>query len=149
MTSLLHQFPLRAEAEICLSLFQQAFGVFAINRKPVALPVRPKRPADVRSFIPVDAKPLQIIQKLVLVAGLAALEIGVFDAEDHRALGFAGEEPVVKCGAGVADVQLPGGRRRKTNAYLGILTHTLMLARAGRASYRRRLPIHAPRGRSC
>src|SRR5262249_11368312 len=97
--------------------------------QPIALPVGCERAAHVRTFLPVDAKPLKIFEELVFVACFAALEVGVFNPQDHGALHLAGEEPVVKRCAGIANMQLPGRRGREANAYFRILSHTLMLAR--------------------
>src|ERR1035441_17706 len=109
--------------------------MFAIDRKTVALAIGRMRTAHVGALVPIDAEPLQVVQQLIFVAGLAALKVGVFDAQDHGSAGLAGEQPVVKCGAGIADVQLPGRRRSETDAYLGIFAHTLMLAREGVVSH--------------
>src|SRR5271157_3306860 len=104
--------------------------MLAVDREAVALTIRRIRAADVRALIPVDPKPFQVFQQLMFIARLAALEVSVLDAQNHGAACLAGKQPVIESGAGVADVQLPGGRRRKTYTYLGILAHTLMLARA-------------------
>ncbi len=132
------QFFLRAETQVSLSLFYQPLGMLAIDVQPIALTIRRKGATKIGTFLPIDAEPLQVFEKLVFVAGFATLEIGVFDAQDHGALRFAGEQPVIECGAGVAHVQLPSGRRREADAYFGIFVHTLMLARARRLGTVRR-----------
>src|ERR1035437_4524423 len=113
--------------------------MFAIECETIALAIWRVRTAHVGALVPIDAKPLQVVQQLIFVAGLAALKVGVFDAQDHGSAGLAGKQPVVKCGAGIADVQLPGRRRSETDAYLGIFAHTLMLAREGVVSHAARV----------
>ncbi len=103
------QFLLRAEAQIRRALADQALGVFAINVEAIALAIGRVRAADVGTFVPVDAHPLHVFQKLGLEAGLAALDIGIFNAEDHRASSLPGDQPVEERGTGVADVQMSGG----------------------------------------
>src|SRR5215471_8781576 len=116
---------LRAEAEVGLTFLHQALGVLTINVEAIALAIGRERTADIGTLVPVDAEPLEVCEKLIFVASFTALEVGVFDAQDHRALHLAGEKPVIECSAGVADVQLPGRRWRETDAYLRILAHTL------------------------
>ena len=64
-------------------------------------------------------------------AGFAALEVGVFDAQDHeRAALLAREQPVEERGAGIADVQMPGRGRRKAHANWAFFAHALMVTKA-------------------
>src|SRR5215472_2900199 len=102
--------------------------MFAVDRQSIALPIRRKPATDVGALVPGDAEPLQVVEQLIFVTSFAALKVGVFDAQDHCALHLARKQPVVKCGAGVADVQLPCRRWGKTYAYLRILAHPSMLA---------------------
>jgi len=53
-----------------------------------------------RAFIPVEAEPFQIVDELGLKARLAALKVGVFNAQNHGATGFTSVEPVHQSGAG-------------------------------------------------
>ena len=112
------QLLLRAEAEIRLALAHQPLGVLAINRQAVALAIGRVLAADVGAFVPVDAHPLQIFEQLAFEARLAALDIGVFNAQHHHAARLPREQPVEQRGAGIADVQLAGGRGSEANADL-------------------------------
>src|SRR5271157_1037280 len=120
---------LRAETEICFALTQQPPGMFAIEIEAIALTIRRVRSADIGTFIPIDAEPLQVFQKLSFEALFAALDIGILDAQDHDAALLPCEQPVEKRGAGVANVQLSRGRRSEANANLGNSAHSMMLAR--------------------
>ena len=126
--ALLLKFRVRAKAQIRLALGQQPLGVLAIDGDAVGLAIRRIRPSKIGALIPIEAKPLQVGDELILKARLAALEVGVFDAQNHGAAGFAGVEPVDERRAGVADVQLTRRRRRKTDANGGIGGHGFMLA---------------------
>src|SRR5271165_6159620 len=103
--------------------------MLTVKIETVALAIRRIRPPDVRALLPINAEPLQVLEQLSLIARLAALDIGVFDAQDHDATLLPCEQPVEERGAGVADVQLPRGRRSETNANLGRITHSMMLTR--------------------
>src|SRR5271157_668250 len=129
MRALPLQFFLRAETEICFALTQQPLGMFAIEIATIALTIRRVRSADKGTFIPIEAEPLQVFQKLSFEALFAALDVGVLDAQDHDAALLPCEQPVEKRGAGVANVQLSRGRRSEANANLGNSAHSMMLAR--------------------
>src|SRR5271157_3348300 len=129
MRALPLQFFLRAETEICFALSQQPLGMFAIEIETIALTIRRVRSADIGTFIPIEAEPLQVFDKLSFEAFFAALDVGVLDAQDHGAAPLPGEQPVEKRGAGVADVQMSRGRRSEANANLGNSAHSMMLAR--------------------
>src|SRR5271157_2531000 len=130
MRTLVLQFFLRAETEIRFALTQQPPGMFAIEIEAIALTIRRVRSADIGTFIPIDAEPLQVFQKLSFEALFAALDIGILDAQDHDAALLPCEQPVEKRGAGVADVQMSRGRRSEANTNLGSSAHSMMLARA-------------------
>jgi hypothetical protein len=87
--------------------------VFAVDVEAFGLAVRAVGPsagaAQFRAFVPGEAHPLEVLHQLHFVAVFAALEVGVFDAEEEGSAGVAGEEPVVEGGAGVAYVQESGG----------------------------------------
>jgi hypothetical protein len=67
------QFFLRTEAQVSLAFGHQAIRVLAINRKPITLAIGRVLAADIRPFVPIDAHPLQVFEKLAFEAGLAAL----------------------------------------------------------------------------
>ena len=107
-----------AKAQVGLALGHQALGVLAVHRHALRLPVGAERPADVGAFVPVEAQPLQVLEDLRFGAGLVALQVGVFDAQDERSALLPREQPVEERGARVAHLQVPGGRWRKADANL-------------------------------
>src|SRR5579864_7301232 len=117
-----------AETQISLVLGKQSLCVLAINRQPVGLPIWPKLPADIRPFIPIEPKPLQICDQLAFKACLAAVHVGVFDAEHHRSALLPRKQPVEQSGARIADVKMSSRGGSKTHANFGILSHATMLA---------------------
>ena len=125
------QFVLRAEAGVSLALAHQPLRMLAIEVEPIALPVGNMRTTDIRSFVPVNAQPLQVFEELRFVAAFTALQVGVLDAQDHGAASLARKEPVIQGGSGIADMQLSGGRRGETYANFRGRAHSLMVANAG------------------
>ena len=101
-------------------LLQQPFGVLTINFQTVRLTIRPIRSTHIRTFVPVDAKPFEVVNELVLKAGLAAIHVGVLDTQHHRAALLAREQPVKKCSAGISDVKMTSRRRLKPYANVGV-----------------------------
>src|SRR5271157_2999220 len=99
--------------------------MFAIEIETIALTIRCMGTADIRAFVPVETKPLQVFDKLSFEALFAALDVGVLDAQDHDAALLPCEQPVEKRGAGVADVQMSRGRRSEANANLGSSAHSM------------------------
>ena len=57
--------------------------MFAVNIQAFGLAIGSIRSAQVRPFVPVEAEPLEVGDELIFVAGFAAFDIGVFDAQDH------------------------------------------------------------------
>ena len=97
----------------------ELLGIFLIGGLFVALAIRRVgRARDVRPLVPIETEPLDILKQLILVALFAALDIRVFDAKNELAALLARIEPVEKSCAGVADVNLTGGRGGKTYAHL-------------------------------
>ena len=71
--------------------------------------------AGERAFVPVQAEPAQAVEDDVDGFLGVARGVGVLDAQDERAAGVAGVEPVEQGGARAADVQKTGGTGSKTN----------------------------------
>ena len=67
-------------------------------------------------FVPVEAQPAQALEDGLDAGVGVALDVGVVQAQDHRAAVVASIEPVEDEGAGAADVQEAGGRRGETDA---------------------------------
>ena len=116
-----------AKAKIGFVLVEQSFCVCAIDLEPVGLPVGTVVAAYVGAFVPIETEPFQVIDELIFKTRFAAIDISVFDAEHHGAALLAGEEPIEKSGAGVANVQMAGWRWSKTYAN-GSFSHETMLA---------------------
>src|SRR6185436_14080352 len=62
-----------------------------------------------RPFVPVQAKPSQLIENALHQFGTIAFGVGVFYAEDEDATLVAGEQPVKECSASAADMQVASG----------------------------------------
>ena len=78
--------------------------------------IGPEIPAGVRAFIPVQTEPAQpIVNRLRRDFGVPG-PVCVLDAQDERAAGMFGVEPIEKRGARAADVEVTGGRWRKSDA---------------------------------
>ena len=72
-----------------------------------------RRPADVRTLVPLEPQPAQVGEDGRLVRLVRARRVGVVDAQDEAAAVVAGEEPVEERGARRADVQAcPSGSAR-------------------------------------
>src|SRR5215469_1505773 len=117
---------LSAEAQVRLSLIQQAVGMLAINGEALGLAIGTEGAAHVRAFVPVETQPLQIGDQLIFEAGFAAVDVRVFDAEHHGPTLLAREKPIEESGAGVADVKVAG--RGWSEADADGLGHEEMLA---------------------
>ena len=83
-----------AETQIRFTLAEQALSLLAIDRQAIRLAIWTVGPTHIRAFIPVQSQPLQIVDELVLKAGLAALEVRILDAQHHHPALLPGEEPV-------------------------------------------------------
>jgi hypothetical protein len=118
----------RAETEIRLVLIQQPFGVLPINIQPVGLTIRAKGSADVRAFVPIKPQPLQVFNELAFESLLATIDVGVFNTEHHRPASLARKQPIKQSRASVADMQMPGRRRREANTDGGRSGHKMMVA---------------------
>jgi hypothetical protein len=115
--------------------------VFAIEVEPVGLAIRNVRAADVWPFVPVEAEPFEVGNKLIFEAGFTAFDVGIFDAQDHGAVLLARKKPVEQSGTGVPDMQMTGGGRGEARTDWGIRAHKMMLTgeREGHHLRRRRL----------
>src|SRR5579863_2756632 len=108
-------------------LAQQALGLFAVEFQPVGLAIRRVRSANVWAFVPVEPQPFQVADELIFKTSFAALDIGILDAEHHGAALLPGKEPVEQGRAGIAHVEMPGGRGRKAHTDWKIGAHKMML----------------------
>ncbi len=107
----------RAETVVRVVRAEQLLRVRLIEVQPLGLPVRPVPAADVRPLIPLEAQPAQIADNRRLRLARRALDVGVLDAQDDGAAGTAREQPVEQRRPRVADVELTGGARCKTQSH--------------------------------
>lgn len=108
-----------AEAVESVAGVYQFLGVFGVDFATLALPVRAVRAADIRAFVPFDAKPAQGVEDLLLRLTRGAQLIGVFDAQDELTAVLLGKAVVEQGDVGSADMGVAGRRWRNTRAYGG------------------------------
>src|SRR5579862_6408426 len=89
--------------------------MFAVNVQPFGLAIGCIGATQVRSLVPVEAQPLEVGDQLILKAGFAALDVGIFDAQHHGSTLLPGEKPVKQSSARITDVKMPGRRRSKSD----------------------------------
>ena len=76
----------------------------------------PNGPPTSGPLVPVEAQPAEALEDAGHHVGRRALDVGVLDAQDERAAGAAGVQPVEERGARAADVQVAGGGRGEPEA---------------------------------
>ena len=104
----------RAEAGIRFALGEQALGGLLVEVQALGLRIGAEVAADLGALVPVEPQPAHGAQDDLGVLLGGARGVGIVDAQDEGAAVGAG--PVVDGGAGAADVQLAGGRRREADA---------------------------------
>src|SRR2546421_12505873 len=82
----------------------------------VGLPVGAVGATNVRAFIPIQAKPLQIVQKLGFVAGFAALQISIFYPQNKDPSLAPYKKPVEQRSTSIAYMDLSGRRGSEAGA---------------------------------
>src|ERR1019366_10627028 len=97
----------RGEIAIRQSPLKDRVGDLAMQGKALGLLVL---------LVPAEVEPAQTFEDGVDGGFGVALDIRVIQAEDHGSSVAPGVEPVEDEGAGTADVQTPGGRRRESDA---------------------------------
>src|SRR5215469_3261609 len=117
---------LGAEAQVRLALIDQAVRVLAIDFEAVGLAIGAEWAAEVRAFVPIQAQPSQIGDKLIFEAGFAAVDVSVFDAEHHGSTLVAHKKPIEERSAGIADMKVAG--RGWSEADTDVLGHEEMVA---------------------
>jgi hypothetical protein len=75
------------------------------------------QPSDIRTLIPLETEPPEILEDAGFRLPRRALDIGVFDAEDEDALLTVRQQPVEERRTGVPDVELTGGTGSKSYAH--------------------------------
>ena len=117
-------FPMRAEPPCAAAFVEEAAVLELVEIAQVdflsfALEIRAAVAALERAFVPVEPEPFQtVVDGLGRLGGIAGF-VGVFDAQDERAAGVPGVEPVEKRGAGATDVKIAGGRGGEADTDVG------------------------------
>ena len=107
-----------AEAVIRAALFHEQVSIFAEQAAPLGLDIRADRAADVRAFVMVESTFGQrLIDDIDRAVHQAAL-IGIFDAENKRAVIAAGDQPGIERRAQIADVHIARGTGREAGTHL-------------------------------
>ena len=100
------------EGEIAVgqAFFEDGLGHVAMQGEAVGLFVL---------FVPTEIEPAEAFEDGIEGRVGVAADVGIVDAEDHRAAVVAGIQPVKDVGARTPDVQKSRGRRRKTDSRHG------------------------------
>ena len=85
----------------------------AVKIAALRLGIRGRRAADIRPLVPIQTQPAHVRHQLVAKTQLAALDIGVLDAQNEASAALAGPKMAEKGRPRVAQVQGPGGAGRK------------------------------------
>ena len=96
-----------SEVAVGETFVEDGLGGLAVKVEAVGLPI---------VFVPGEAKPVETVEDGVDRGLCIAFDVGVVEAEDHRAAVAAGIEPVEDEGPGATDVEVAGGRRGETYA---------------------------------
>ena len=86
---------------------------FLIERQPLRLHVRRVRPADIRAFVPIQAQPSQIVQRLLRRPALDSRRIDVLHPHDHSPAARPDRQPSQQVRSRIAHMLRPGRRRRE------------------------------------
>ena len=108
----------RTETVIGALAGEQFLGVRAVQVQPLGLSIGSVRPADLRSFVPVQAKPAEILEHARLGLVRRALDVRIFDTKDESATGVSRHQPVEQRRAGVAHVQMTGGTGCEADSHI-------------------------------
>src|SRR5260370_36262766 len=107
------QFFRRTEAIVGLPILNQSIGIGPISIHLVRRPVGGIASANVRTFVPIQPQPLEILQQLSFVARLTAFDVGVFDAKYERTVLLPRKKHVEGPGPTFREGRLPAGRWSK------------------------------------
>jgi hypothetical protein len=110
----------RAEAVIRVVARHQLVRVRRIQVHTLGLTVWSVRPADIRTLVPLEAEPSEILEDAALRFPCRSLGVGILDAQDECSVLAVREQPVEQRRAGVAHVQLTGGAGSKSNAHTSV-----------------------------
>src|SRR6266542_3792709 len=116
--------------------------------KSLGLAVGPAGAADVRTLVPVQPEPAEVLENALLGRLGRSLGVGVLDAQHIGAVVPARQQPVEERRARVAHVQLAGRTGSEADSHLltGALPRTPARSLAGTPAPRS-APSRAPRAR--
>src|SRR5262249_28265497 len=106
----------RAVAIVCVPVADQSRRERAIAVEAFGLKVRSVRPADLRTFVPLESEPPHAVEDPFHHFVRRSLDVGVCEAQHEHAAVAAGEEPVEERGARTADMQVTGRRGSEADA---------------------------------
>jgi hypothetical protein len=99
------------------------------------LAIGPEWPTLVRSFVPIDSEPAQVLEQLLLVLFLGALDVRVYYAQNESAAVVPRKKPIEEGRARIPYVDVTRRAGCKPNSNLGhslIFTHLLTIAHRSR-----------------
>ena len=95
----------------------QLASMIGVEREPLGLTIRSIIAAAIDAFVPLQPHPLQVVLDGLLGLARRSLEVGVFDAEDERAAAVPCEQPVEERCSRVADMEVTGWGRGKSDTH--------------------------------
>ena len=84
-----------------------------IERAAFRLRIGARGTANIGPLVPIEPEPAQVDHQPIAVSQLAALDIGVFDAQNESAAGFPSPQMAEKSGARISQMQGSGRTRGK------------------------------------
>ena len=98
----------RAVAQVRFVRLDQCACVLLVYLQPLRLGVGRVRPADIGTFVPVEAQPAERLHLLLDAALHISCLVRVLDAEEELPSVVAGEQPVEQRRAQIAEMGLAG-----------------------------------------
>ena len=108
------------ESSVSGAVREEEFDVFAVDAAAFRLAIGAIRPADVGTFVPGQAEPMERVEDHLLGGDDEAGAVGVLDAEDEFASALAGVEEVDEADVGGTDVRVARGGRGNADADGGL-----------------------------
>ena len=105
-----------AETIVGATRIQELLDFAVVDIKTFALEVRTAVTFATRTFVPLQAKPLEVAHQVVQGSFVIALAVGVFDTQVERTAHVLGKKVVVNSGTSTAHMQVARRTRGKTDA---------------------------------
>src|SRR6185437_5521709 len=102
-----------AKAGIGQALRLQALEVAAVHGGALRLQIGPMRATAIRTLIPAEAQPAEILEERLRKALATARSVGILHAQHEAAGAPSRQQAIEQCRACIAQVQLPRGTGRK------------------------------------